>query len=1344
MYKEPRKQSQASSEGSTIVDVQFSGYKKDDGEEKDANMLSGLDPRARVIIQAQTNSPDVDVNFRTLFRYATKSDILLLAIGLIMACAAGSGLPLMTKVFGKLIDVFTQYQTRQMTKSVFEDNIRENTLYFVYLSLGIFVATYIYMSTWIYVGERQMRSIREHYLRGVLRQNIGWFDKLGAGEVTSRMTNDMALIQDGISEKVPMTANEVATFISSFCVAFSVNWKLTLALCSGVPLIAISILLLIRFLTLFHKKSLDIATVAGTLAEEVFSAIRTVTAFGSQAKITQVYETYADASKREGYKKHVAIAIGLGSVFLWVFLMFSLSFFLGAKLILNHETTSGKIVNVFMSVLFGSLALGSVGPNAQAFSMAISAGKKIFEAIDRVPPIDTERKGRKLPTVRGHIHLSNVHFRYPARSNVPVLKGLTLDIPAGQTVALVGASGSGKSTIIQLVERFYDPLVGYVYLDDMDIRGLDLQWLRRQIALVSQEPTLFNATIAENVAAGLVGTEWENRPHEMRMERIIEACKIANAHEFIMNLPQQYNTSVGERGLLLSGGQKQRIAIARAVVRDPKILLLDEATSALDTKSEKLVQQALDRASQGRTTIVVAHRLSTIRDADLIVVMHKGVIVEMGNHIELMKRGGAYVALVEAQRVNNEIDGEDEDEVPYCDVLPPEYFRSYKWGYNNEEAGNETMTDMLVRISRRISSFFVPALPPEPAPPLPKFDVNRYRANSARASYDTTPKGMAAHDLESTGELQHMPRQYTTWEIIKRVAQLTKPDSHLIAIGIFAATLNGGVYPAFSIAFSNILEVFTKPPDELRKGANFWSLMFVFIAMGNAIVFGIQAYTLGKASERLTKTIRVKSLQAILRQEIGWFDRDENASGVLTSRLTSDATMIEGLAGPTFGTIMESVSTVFCGLIVGLAVGHKMTLVVFTTVPMLLLAGYLRTALASAFQERAKKTSESSAQLACEATTAIRTVASLTRESQVLSQYRVALSNTEEMAKRNAFMTTLLYAFSQGANYLAYALAFWYGSQLFKDGEYDLRKMFTVFMAVVFGAQNAGRVFSYAKNMTQAKVAATAVLNLLDRKPEMVSGVGRKVTVTQGHILAKNVHFRYPTRVHQPILRGLSLEIQPGQFAALVGPSGSGKSTIIALLERFYDVTSGSVELDGVNVAMADIDSLREQIALVSQEPSLFDLTIRENILLGATRKHTQSEIEYACRQANIHDFIMSLPNGYDTKVGHKGTQLSGGQKQRIAIARALIRQPKVLLLDEATSALDSESEKVVQEALDAASKGRTTIAIAHRLSTIQHADVIFVIKNGVVVERGRHAELIEQRGLYYDMVREQDLGVDG
>ncbi len=552
--------------------------------------------------------------------------------------------------------------------------------------------------------------------------------------------------------------------------------------------------------------------------------------------------------------------------------------------------------------------------------------------------------------------------------------------------------------------------------------------------------------------------------------------------------------------------------------------------------------------------------------------------------------------------------------------------------------------------------------------------------------------------------------------------------------------------------FSIIVDDPTLSPDqlnanraELRSGGNRYALYCFAIALVATAATTVQMYYWTASAERLSRNLRLATFTAILRQDIAFFDKEENSTGHLTSSVSNWAQKINGLFGITGAVIVQSIFTLVGGAVVGLCYGWRVSLVGIACMPLNILAGVVRLYVVELKDTKVKKAHSKSTQMACEAAGSIRTVASLTREDDCCALYTALLAEPLRQSNRTAVYSNAYYSASQGLTFLVLGLVFWYGSHQLVDGALTTETFFISLIAITFGSIEAGHVFNFVPDMSKAKGAAADVVELLDSQPEIDATdlSGDKVTDSTGHIKFTNVHFRYPTRPHVRVLRGLDLEVQPGQFVAIVGPSGCGKSTLIQLVERFYDPLAGKVTVDGRDISQLQIKSYREQVALVSQEPTLYAGTVAFNVTLGANvpaEQITQQEIEQACRNANIHDFVMSLPDGYQTEVGGKGAQLSGGQKQRIAIARALIRNPKILLLDEATSALDSESERVVQTALDQAAKGRSTIAVAHRLSTIQNADCIFVLRDGVVAEKGKHFELMAQKGQYFELVQQQAL----
>ncbi|KAI7815643.1 ABC subfamily B member 5, partial [Rhyzopertha dominica] len=917
---------------------------------------------------------------------------------------------------------------------------------------------------------------------------------------------------------------------------------------------------------------------------------------------------------------------------------------------------------VFFSVMTGSMNFGIASPYIETFGLAQAAAAKIYSIIDNIPVINKSKGvGDRPEKIEGNIVFQDVHFHYPSRATVQILNGLNLTIKAGETVALVGSSGCGKSTCLQLIQRFYDPLSGSVSLDGKNLKNLDLEWLRQHIGVVSQEPVLFATTIGENIRYGYKSATQED---------IERAAVKANAHSFIKNLPDGYNTIVGERGAQLSGGQKQRIAIARALVRDPSILLLDEATSALDTNSEAKVQAALDMASKERTTIIVAHRLSTIRGANKIVVISKGQVVEQGTHDELMALKQEYFSLVTTQVTSDDIDRKPDAALSTVDF---------------DEDIDQTVT----------------------------------------------PKGVNVEEEQST------PAEMASlWTVMKMNAS----EWWQIFVGCISSLIMGGAMPIFAVLFGEIIGV-AEEEDVVREETNKYSLYFVItgIVVGTATFF--QIYMFGIAGERLTMRLRIEMFRAMLAQEMGWYDKPKNGVGALCARLSGDAAHVQGATGQRVGTVLQSVATI--GLAVGLSMYYewRLGLLALAFTPFILLATFGEQRLMNVENQSQSETLQKSIKLAVEAVSNVRTVVSLGIEKSSNEEYVNKLNPHFKRTKRNTHFRAFVLGLARSLMFFAFSACMYYGGILIRDDGIAYSDVFKVSQALIMGTVSIANALAFAPNFRKGLTAVHKVLKLINRQPRVADAPGAiDKTWNSAAIDYSEVYFSYPTRLLTTVLKGLDLSILEGQTVALVGPSGCGKSTVIQLLERFYDPTDGKIEVDKTDTKQITLSSLRRQLGIVSQEPILFDRTIAENIAYGDnSREILADEIVEAARKANIHNFVTGLPLGYETRLGEKGTQLSGGQKQRVAIARALVRNPKVLLLDEATSALDTESEKIVQEALDKAKVGRTCIIIAHRLSTIQDADVICVINDGKVAEMGTHSDLLALKGLYHRLHTVQD-----
>ncbi|UKZ61367.1 uncharacterized protein TrAtP1_002633 [Trichoderma atroviride] len=1223
-----------------------------------------------------------------IFSHAGKWDMILLVVAAVAAIGSGITMPLMTLIFGRLVGSFNDYfsPSNAVTESQFGDSIDKKALDVVYLFIGKFVLSYIANYLFRITSIRLSAAIRLHYLRALFNQSVGELDKLPPGEAAIKITGAANVLQIGISDKLATFLQALALVVSAYVVAFIQSWQLTLVTSSGM-LFVIAVYSVVVPIWVKLEESLDHARGKATaIASETFGSIRMVVAYGAEKRVAERFSRWVEESRRRGLKMSPVLGLLMTPVFFAIYADFSLTFWFGIRLYMwgNVHSVSSVLI-VLMSVLMSVMSLMNIATPINAAVKAATAASGFFQIIDR--PV-ASKTGLKDPEILASddITFLNVTFAYPSRPYFKVLDGLDIVFESGKTTALVGPSGSGKSTIVGLIERWYGlsegvqgsksvnnssysaqyhpceeedklPVAskGSIMIGGYDIKDVDLKWWRSQIGLVQQEPFVFNESIFANVAYGLVGSQFENENEQTKRRLVKEACIVAFADDFITQLPEGYDTQVGDSGIKLSGGQRQRLAIARSVVKQPRILIFDEATSAIDVRSERIVQEALDRVAKDRTTITIAHRLSTIRKADKIVVVSGGKAVEQGTHSELVQRDGVYSNLVRGQQLS----------------------------MNGAEAGAVDL-----RLVGRDSLL----------------------SNGTGA--------VEKLDLQAT-EVEEVP--YKKRGIIRGFGLLlVEQRSHALwlALTVVGCLGAGSAMPLQAYLFANIVTVFQLSGHALVSEGQNWSLRFLYMAIGVGVSYFIVGWSCKALEVHVVCTSQQQYFEGIVRKPIRYFDSDENSQGSLISRISGDTVQLEDLMGLNMGFVYTAIFSLIGCITIAFVYGWKLTLVALVAaLPITFTAGLIRLRWEVQFDEMQEKVFAESSQFAAEAFGAIRTVSSLTLEDMICQKYSELLEEHIKRASRKARMSTLVISLSDSINLLCMALTFWYGGHLLGTRAYDAAKFLVVYTAVIQGAENAGQWCSIGPNVAKASAAANRILSLRESGRSITKRPATELLSSDGvEIEFKNVHFKYPSR-DIPIFAGLNLTVRKGQFVALVGASGD-----------------------------LDISEYRAAISLVAQEAMLFQGTIRENILLGVEGVVSEEELHQACRDAEIYDFISSLPEGYDTDIGSKGVTLSGGQKQRIAIARALVRKPRILLLDEATSSLDSESEKLVQAAFEQAGKGRTMLVVAHRLATVQNADVIFVLGSGEqacgarVLEKGTHSELVQMRGTYYQMVQSQAL----
>lgn len=1027
-----------------------------------------------------------------------------------------------------------------------------------------------------------------------------------------------------------------------------------------------------------------------------------MTAFGGQEIEIERYDVQLDSAYKTQVRQGNVAGIGMGISNFVMFAVYGISFWYGGTLVRRKEINIGDLFSAFFSMVEAAFGLGLAAPHFKAFGAAQGSAGKLWEVIDRRSEIDPlSTSGRILEAVSGRIVFEEVSFAYAGRKDHSVLDGIDMEFLPGKTHAIVGGSGCGKSTIVRLIERFYDPGCGSIKIDGVNLMELNVQWLRSQIGFVSQTPTLFAATIRENIAFGAAMDQSDDLNEKLKRQEvcdkdIVDAAKLANAHQFIIKLPDGYSTMLGERGAKLSGGQKQRIAIARCLIRQPRILILDEATSALDAKSEREVQDALENARRGRTTIIVAHRLSTVRDADTISVVRRGKIAEQGIHEELSKSQGEYQKLINLQQIHSERKQAEGEQVAV-----------YK-----EQADDQHMLTKLVG---------------------KQFPLAR------------TSKSVETQESidDIKGEKPEMELPAADSGVLRRTFGLCVPEWYYILGGVVGASVAGASWPFMALVFAEASNEILM--ENRSSKVRFWSLMF--LAVGGASFVGtyFQYSLLSVSGERLARRIRSKAFRALMRQEIGFFDQRQNAVGALSTRLATEASSLKETAGDSLGVICFAAASLIVGLIVSFTGCAQVAGFVLGLIPFVVLGGVSQMKVVVGFDAGTRKHFASSGSIVSEALDNIRTVTSLGVQDIFLDRHKSIMEKTLAYGQRGAVLSGLSFGLAEFLVPGLWGASFWLGARFVENSSCDFLGLLKAVSGVIFAAMMIGNVSLRFPDVASAKVAATNFFRLCDRDSEIdpSSSQGDALNTCDGAVNLTDACFEYPTRRSVPVIRGMNLNVQPATTIACVGASGCGKSTVIALIERFYDLTSGSLSVDTKDIRSLNLSSLRSKMGIVSQEPDLFDASVKSNISYGFTKEEltlvTEQQIIDAAKAANAHDFIMELENGYGTILGERGELLSGGQRQRIAIARCLVRNPPILLLDEATSALDAKSESAVQITLDSARRGRTCILVAHRLSTVIDSDAIAMIRRGKVVEMGTHAELMGIKGGEYEkLVRYQ------
>uniref|UniRef100_A0A0N4WT08 ABC transmembrane type-1 domain-containing protein n=1 Tax=Haemonchus placei TaxID=6290 RepID=A0A0N4WT08_HAEPC len=1007
---------------------------------------------------------------------ATTLDYVLLAIGTLASCIHGAGFSVLGIVLGGMTTVFLRAQNSEfvlgtasrdpeglpaLTKEEFDTLVRRYCLYYLGLGFAMFATSYIQIVCWETFAERITHKLRKIYLKAILRQQISWFDIQQTGNLTARLTDDLERVREGLGDKLSLFIQMMSAFVAGFCVGFAYSWSMTLVMMVVAPFIVISANWMSKIVATRTQVEQETYAVAGAIAEETFSSIRTVHSLcGHKRELTRLatgyYDVYRNADgymaalekgrqtglvkyfymgvgdlvrckgRQTGLVKYFYMGVGVGFGQMCTYVSYALAFWYGSVLIINDPTLDrGRIFTVFFAVMSGSAALGTCLPHLNTISIARGAVRSVLSVINSRPKIDPySLDGIVLNNMRGSIRFKNVHFSYPSRSTLQILKGVSLQVSAGQKIALVGSSGCGKSTIVNLLLRFYDPTRGKVTIDDIDVRDLNVQKLREQIGVVSQEPVLFDGTLFENIKMGY---------EQATMEEVQEACRVANAADFIKRLPEGYGTRVGERGVQLSGGQKQRIAIARAIIKNPRILLLDEATSALDTEAESIVQEALEKAQKGRTTVIVAHRLSTIRNVDQIFVFKNGTIVEQGTHAELMNKRGVFFEMTQAQVLRQEKEEEVLDSDAESDVVSPELA-------------------------------------------LPHLSSLRSRKESTRSAISAVPS-VRSMQIEME-DLRAKPTP------MSKIFYFNRDKWGYFILGLIACIITGTVTPTFAVLYAQIIQVYSEPVDQMRGHVLFWCGAFIVIGLIHAFAFFFSAICLGRCGEALTKKLRFEAFKNLLRQDVGFYDDIRHGTGKLCTRFATDAPNVRYVFTRLPG-VLSSAVTIIGALVIGFIFGWQLALILMVMVPLIIGSGYFEMRMQFGKKMRDTELLEEAGKVASQAVENIRTVHALNRQEQFHFMYCEYLKEPYRENLCQAHTYGGVFAFSQSLLFFMYAVAFWIGAIFVDNHNMQPIDVYRVFFAFMFCGQMVGNISSFIPDVVKARLAASLLFYLIEHPSEI-------------------------------------------------------------------------------------------------------------------------------------------------------------------------------------------------------------------------------------------------------------------
>ncbi|PIA52984.1 hypothetical protein AQUCO_01000686v1 [Aquilegia coerulea] len=1132
--------------------------------------------------------PPAAVPFSRLFACADTFDWILMILGSIAAAAHGTALVVYLHFFGQIIHLLTFQDPSQQLF----DKFNQHALQIIYVAVGVFAAGWIEVSCWILTGERQTAVIRSKYVQVLLNQDMSFFDTYGNnGDIVSQVLSDVLLIQSAISEKVGNYIHNMAMFFGGLVIGLINCWQIALITLATGPFIVAAGGISNIFLHRLAENIQDAYADAASIAEQAISYIRTLYAFTNETLAKYSYATSLQATLRYGILISLVQGLGLGFTYGLAICSCALQLWVGRSLVSDGKSHGGEIITALFSVILSGLGLNQAATNFYSFEQGRIAAYRLYEMISRSTS-SINQDGNTIANVQGNIEFRNVYFSYLSRPEIPILSGFYLTVPARKTVALVGRNGSGKSSIIPLMERFYDPTLGEVLLDGENIKNLKVEWLRSQIGLVTQEPALLSLSIRDNIAYG--------RPNAT-FDQIEEAAKIAHAHTFISSLDKGYEAQVGRSGLTLTEEQKIKLSVARAVLSNPSILLLDEVTGGLDFEAERTVQEALDILMLGRSTILIARRLSLIRNADYIAVMEEGQLVEMGTHDELLTLDGLYAELLRCEEAAKlpkrtpirhykesttfQTEEDSSTSHSYQETSSPKMskssslqrvhglhaFRTLDGTFTSQDSSkaqsptsekimdNGASLDSLEKVSSvKAEDSFEMRLPE-----LPKIDVSSARRQSSNTSDPESPvspllmsdsKSERSHSKSFSRPFDQFDQPPIKQREKKSTRQLKPPPLWRLAelsfaewlyalLGSIGAAIFGSFNPLLAYVLSlTVVSYYRDDGHHLRQEVEKWCLIIVCMGIVTVVANFLQHFYFGIMGEKMTERVRRMMFSAILRSEVGWFDEEENSADTLSMRLANDATFVRATFSNRLSIFIQDTAAVLVALLIGMVLEWRLALLALATLPILVVSAIAQKLWLAGFSRGIQEMHRKASLVLEDAVRNIYTVVAFCAGNKVMELYTWQLDRIFKNSFIHGMAIGFGFGFSQFLLFGCNALLLWYTAVCVKNGSVDLPTALKEYMVFSFATFALVEPFGLAPYILKRRRSLVSVFEIIDRIPKIDpdDNSGLKPPNVYGSIELKNVDFSYPTRPEVLVLSNFTLKVNGGQTIAVVGVSGSG------------------------------------------------------------------------------------------------------------------------------------------------------------------------------------------------------------